>query len=160
MNKVTVFGIATLSLATLLGPVAARAGVTDGLGIWEGSGMARDAHGADLGPFSITLTRKSLGNAKIRADGKVTLGNGQVIVFWHETEDMGGGGFRTVSSNGSGGGLCFANGMCQSYEERPDGHAFATTIVRDAPDKMRVLVTELDKGRAVRFMEQSLSKKP
>jgi hypothetical protein len=50
--------------------------------------------------------------------------------------------------------------MCQSYEQRQDGHAFATTIARDTPDKIRILVTELEKGQAVRFMEQTLTKKP
>ncbi|MET0592971.1 MAG: hypothetical protein ABW133_09745, partial [Polyangiaceae bacterium] len=61
---------------------------------------------------------------------------------------------------GAGGGHCFANAMCQTYEERADGHAFATTIARDGADKLRILITELDKGKAVRVFQQTLSKKP
>ena len=106
------------------------------------------------------MTRKPLGPGKTRADGKVTLGDGQTIVFWQEYEAWAAGGYRLTSTNGSGAGRCFSNGMCQSYEQRSDGHAFATTVVGDGPDKVRVLVTELDKGQAVRFIEQTLTKKP
>jgi hypothetical protein len=135
--------------------------MTDGgLGDWEGTGTAHSVAGADLGGFSVSLRRTSATTGTVRTDGKVLLGGGQVISFWQETVDAGGGGFRLTSNHGSGGGRCFANGMCQSYEEQQDGHAFATTIVRDAPAKLRILVTELDKGRAVRYMEQTLTKKP
>ncbi len=159
MKTTSILAAASLSLLALFAP-AATAGITDGLGVWTGTGTAHAVNGADLGGFAVSVTRKSTGGAKVRADGKVTLDNGQVIVFWQEIEEAGAAGFRVTSSNGSGGGRCFANGMCQSYEQRQDGHAFATTIVRDAPDKLRLLITELDKGQAVRFIEQTLTKKP
>lgn len=132
----------------------------DSTGNWEGSGTAHAVDGTDLGTFTVSVARKANGNGKLRADGKVTLASGQVIVLWQEIEDAGAGGFRITSNNGTGGGRCFANGMCTSYEQRADGHAYATTIVRDAPDKIRLLITELDKGQAVRFMDQTLTKKP
>lgn len=151
-----------LALLGLTATHDARATIsmTDGLGTWQGSGHARNVQGTDLGRFDVVMVRKPLGPGKIRADGKVTLRDGQIIVFWHEYEDLQSGGYRLTSTNGSGAGRCFSNGMCQSYEQRSDGHAFATTIVEDGPDKIRVLVTELDKGQAVRFIEQTLTKKP
>ena len=36
----------------------------------------------------------------------------------------------------------------------------ATTIILDGPNKMRILVTELDHGQATRFICQSLTRKP
>lgn len=152
--------VATVSLIGLAAPHSARAGNADSLGSWEGTGTASEVSGKDLGTFAVSVTRKSIGVAKVRADGRVILANGQEILFWQEFEDHGASGFKLTSSNGTGGGHCFANGMCQSYEQRPDGRAFATTIAKDGADKLRVLVTELENGKATRFFQQSLSKKP
>src|SRR4051794_8476634 len=109
----------------------ASAGIADGLGQWEGSGTLLEASGKDLGGFTVSLTRRRVGAGKVRSDGKVTVAGGQEIVFWQEFQDRGPNGFDVVSSNGSGGGQCFANGMCQTYERRSDGHDFATGIVKD-----------------------------
>jgi hypothetical protein len=116
--------------------------------------------GRELGPFTITLVRKSVTASKVRADGTIRLSDGKSTTFWQEFEERGASGFSITSSNGAGGGRCFDNAMCQSYEQRADGHAFATTIVKDSPDKLRVLVTELEGGHAVRFFQQTLLKKP
>lgn len=159
MSNRTLLVTAALSLVGLIA-TPANAGIADSLGTWEGSGTASEVSGKDLGGFTVSLTRRSLGGAKVRADGQVTLASGQKIAFWQEFEDHGQKGFTLVSNNGTGGGQCFANGMCQSYEQRADGHAFATTIAKDGGDKLRVLVTELDGGKALRFYEQTLSKKP
>ena len=136
-----------------------RANTADSLGAWEGTGVASDASGKELGGFTVALVRRSVGPQKTRTEGNVTLEGGRVVEFWQETEGGGARGYRLVSNNGQGGGRCFDNGLCQTYEERAGGQAFATTIVRDG-DRMRLLVTELDKGQAVRFMHQTLTKKP
>jgi hypothetical protein len=62
-----------------------------------------------------------------------------------------------VSDRGSGGGRCFSNGLCQFYEQVPGGHAFATTLSKDSANRMRLLVTELDAGKAVRFYEETIA---
>jgi hypothetical protein len=160
MNTKALLVTTAFSFIGLLAPNSARAGITGSLGLWEGTGTASERSGKDLGVFTVSLTRKSIGNGKVRADGKVTLANGREITFWQEFEDHGPNGFRLVSNNGAGGGHCFANAMCQTYEERADGHAFATTIAKDGSDKLRILITELDQGKAVRFVQQTLSKKP
>lgn len=139
---------------------AGAAGITDGIGKWEGSGTAFEISGKDLGPFSVSLTRRSVGSAKVRSDGTITLAGGRQIAFWQEFEDHGPGGFLLVSNNGIGGGQCFVNGMCQAFEARADGHAFATTIVKDGADQVRIVVTELEQGKAVRVFQQTLLKKP
>lgn len=129
-----------------------------GVGTWEGTGESHDVSGRDLGAFKITLTRVADGPDKVRSDGKVTLADGRQITFWQETERKDSTGFRLTSSRGSGGGRCFSNGMCTMYEAR-DTQAVATTIVKDAGGALRVLVTELDNGAAVRFHAQTLLKK-
>jgi outer membrane receptor protein involved in Fe transport len=160
MNTKLLASAALVTLASLGTPTVAAAGISDGLGAWQGQGTTLAVNGADLGAFSVEVTRRSTAPGQVRTDGRVVLANGQVIVFWQESVESPSGGFHMTTNDGSGGGRCFANGMCQSYVERADGHAFATTIVRDAPDKLRILVTELDKGQAVRFIQQSLTKKP
>ena len=158
----TLIAVAALATISLVGLASApaRAGISGSLGTWEGSGTTTEVSGKDLGAFTVALTRRSIGNAKVRADGKVTLASGQEIVFWQEYEDHGPQGFKLISSNGAGGGNCFSNGLCQSYEQRADGHAFATTIAKDGTDQLRISITELDNGKAVRFIQQTLSKKP
>jgi hypothetical protein len=138
----------------------ADAAADEGLGTWEGVGLATEVDGTVVGPFTVAITRRTLAGGGVRADGKIHTGNGKDIVFWQETIQRGGGRFKVTSNLGAGGGACFANGICQSLEQRADGHAFASTIAKDGPDKVRVLVTELKDGNAVRFYAQTLVKKP
>jgi hypothetical protein len=158
--RTTTIAVIAVSTLALFAPGMTAAAITDGLGKWEGSGTASELSGKDLGPFTVAVTRKSVGNAKVRADGKITLAGGREIVFWQEFEDHGPSGFSLVTNNGAGGGQCFANGMCQTFEQRADGHAFATTIVNDGADRVRIVVTELEQGKAVRFFQETLLKKP
>jgi hypothetical protein len=158
--KTTIAFATTFCLVSCAVAQAAPTGILNGLGKWEGSGTTFDASGKDLGPFSVSLVRKSIGPSKVRGDGKITLASGQEIVFWQEFEEHGPNGFSLVSNHGSGGGQCFANGMCQTFDQAEGGHAFATTIVKDGADRIRILVTELEQGKAVRFHQETLLKKP
>jgi hypothetical protein len=107
------------------------------------------------------MTVASTAGGKIRTDGIVTLASGAKITFWQEEQDDGFGGFSLTSSNGTGGGRCFPNGMCEAYVSGADGHAFATTITIDGADELRILVTELDaSGKALGFVQETLHKSP
>jgi len=154
--------LSLLAAAGLCAPRFARADVSsaEGLGTWEGTGTTTELDGKSVGSFTIALTRTALAAGSVRADGKIHTGDGKEIVFWQETTQRGGGKYTLTSTFGAGGGSCFANSMCQSLEQRSDGHAFASTIVVDGPDRLRVLVTELKDGHAVRFHAQTLTKKP
>ncbi len=159
----TVASLSLLAAAAVCGPhlavADARADGPDGLGTWEGSGTTTEIDGKPSTPFTVVLTRSATTSGAVRADGKIKLSDGKEVVFWQETTEKPGGRFRLVSSLGAGGGCCFANGMCQSLEEREDGRGFASTIAKDGTDKIRVLVTELQGGRAVRFHAQTLAKR-
>ncbi len=151
--------VTTLSCCLLGISGSANSTPSQGLGTWEGSGTATDVSGRELGGFSVSVTRKPLANGKVRADASITLANGTNMTFWQEFETRGPGAFHLVSSHGTGGGRCFANGMCQTLEQTPDGHGYATTIVPDGNGKLRILITELDDGSPLRFFQQTLYKK-
>jgi hypothetical protein len=158
--KTNITFFATVCLLLSCAARDADAGILQGLGNWEGSGTAFDVSGKDLGAFSVSLTRRSIGPSKVRGDGKITLAGGQQITFWQEFEDRGPSGFTIVSNNGTGHGQCFANGMCQSIDQNPDGHAFATSIANDGADRVRILVIEMEQGKTVRFYQETLLRKP
>ena len=63
------------------------------------------------------------------------------------------------TNRGKGGGYCFSEGVCQTYEDAGDGKAFSTTLIVDGPNRLRLLTTELLHGKAVRFMRQTLVKR-
>jgi len=151
---------ATLSLAALSISSSGRSATGDqGIGTWEGAGTVSEVSGRDLGGFTVTVTRKLMSDSKVRADGVIILASGRRMTFWQEFENTRPHAFRLVSDRGTGGGECFANGLCQSIEQSADGHAFATTIAPDGENRLRILITELDKGQAVRFFQQTLRKK-
>ena len=152
----TLLALVTL-FVSLSATTVAFADAPMGTGTWEGSGTAVQRDGKKLGAFDVTITRKEAGERRVRADGTIKLANGQEIHFWQEFEGTKEG-FHIVSDRGNGGGRCFDNGMCQTYEEAKDGHAFATSLTKDEGGQLRLVTTELDHGKAVKFFYQTLRK--
>ena len=134
----------------------AKAGLLDGLGTWQGTGAVFDSQGREAGSFTVELIRTAPDTQTVETRGSITMSTGEVIPVNQKTT-VRGNGFRIESNHGTGGGACFGAGICQSYEDAGNGKAFATTIVVDAPDRLRILVTELNQGQAVRFFRQSLT---
>jgi hypothetical protein len=153
MNKIKL--IALLVGVTLGGK--AQAGITDGVGTWKGSGTTFDAGGQELGDFTVEMVRTAINAHTVEGRGKVVLATGEVITFRQRMTEHGNS-FSMETDRGRGGGHCFGGGLCTSYEDLGGGKAYATTIVVDNASKIRVLVTELANGRAIRFMRQSLTK--
>ncbi len=161
LSTLVSLGLSALCSVVLFGAVAAAAPFPAATaGEWDGTGLVRAVDGTDQGTFTIHMIRSALTATKTRQDGEVTLPDGRKITFWQEMENHGGRGYSLVSNKGTGGGHCFSNAMCQFYEAvTGTSQAFATTVSLDGADKMRIVVTELDAGKAVRFIEQSLSKR-
>jgi hypothetical protein len=143
----------------LIALVAPRAHAADGLGTWEGSGTTYNAQGGKLGTFALSLTRKQVGD-DVRIDGAAVLADGRQFNFWEEDAKDGTSGYQVRSSNGSGHGGCFSNGVCQSYRQGDDGHALATTIVVDSPDQVRVTEVVFDKQQITQYREETLKRQP
>lgn len=136
-----------------------HARITEGTGHWTGKGSVIAVDGQDLGEFSVEVDRTAVDARTVDVKGKVTLATGQVIEFTERQIAGDKGGFLIESSHGKGGGRCFGDGLCQSYVETGADTARATYITVDGNDKLRVLITELDHGRAVRFIRQTLTRK-
>jgi len=147
-----------LLLLPLLISTPAWAG-PEGLGHWQGAGTSYAPDGTELGDFTVDLERSAIDDHTVEVRGQVTLASGQVVSF-NERQIMNShGGYLTESHRGKGRGRCFAEDFCQEYQELGDDKARATTIVIDGPGKIRVLITELDHGRAMRFIRQALTRK-
>jgi len=159
MNKASLL-LPLAALLTVPGISAADVSATDGLGTWEGTGIASDVSGSQQNPFTVSIVRRSTAANVVRTDGTMHMKDGKDVTFWDEHVEKAGGTCTVTGSLGSGGGRCFQNHMCQLYVDRGDGHAFATTIAIDSGTQMRVLVTELENGKASRFFSQQLVKKP
>ncbi|MBI3535480.1 MAG: hypothetical protein HY072_08375 [Deltaproteobacteria bacterium] len=68
-------------------------------------------------------------------------------------------GWKSECDHGNGGGYCFGEGLCISYETDTAGQAFTTTIIMDGQSDMRLMRTELHNDKAVRFFREKLHKK-
>jgi hypothetical protein len=150
--------MAGLLTSTVLLGNAADADMLDGLGQWQGQGTQYDPSGRATGDFTVQLTRTSVGPRTVQTRGTITLPNGQVLPFESRitTNESG---FVSESARGSGTGHCFGGDLCHSYEESGKGKATAMTIVIDGPDSIRILTTDLEQGRPVRYTRQALTKK-
>jgi hypothetical protein len=137
----------------------ARADMLEGLGNWHGSGAVLGANGRAEGTFKVALTRAAAGPGSVSTSGQVELASGQVIPFAQTVTVGEDGKFSLDSDRGRGAGFCLGAGLCQSYEDRGNSTGAYTLIVIDSPDTIRIVITELDRGRAVRFIRQTLTQR-
>lgn len=136
----------------------AQADMLAGLGDWEGDGTLFSPEGRALQEFRVELTRSAAGPDSVETSGKVTLANGQTFPFSQRltgTAD----GFRIESARGKGQGHCVSANVCYSSETDGAGNSSSTTVLVDAPDRLRLLVTEFEAGRPVRVTWQNLRKR-
>jgi hypothetical protein len=146
-----------LTLCLVLSGVAA-ANPLGGIGTWRGSGTVFDTAGREVGSFKVELARTAVDANIVEAKGQVTFENGQRFPIEQRITSHGGNTFKLETPSGKGGGLCVGEGLCQSYEDVGGDKAYATTLVIDGRDRMRLITTELDHGRAVRFTRQALER--
>jgi hypothetical protein len=137
----------------------ARADMLGGLGEWQGSGSVFGPDGRAEAEFKVSLTRSAAGPRSVDTRGKIELDSGQVIPFAQKTTVGDDGKFSLDSERGQGAGFCLGAGLCQSYEDRGDSTGTYTVIAIDGPKTIRMLITEVDHGRAVRFIRQTLTKR-
>ena len=135
---------------------AARA--ASGPVLWQGKGATFNRNREQTSEYRIEVYRTEVDGTKGLSQAKVYLSNGTLI--FNETCET------TKTKTGwisdckvrKGGGYCFGDGLCMDYTEDQNQHGFATTIIMDGPNSMRLLRTELVKGQAVRFFREKLER--
>ena len=156
LKKSVVAMVVGMTMTGLTSGVAI-AGIIDGAGTYTGAGATFSRDGVEITPYQIEMVRTAVGDKTLESRGKITLPNGQVHEFFQrltETER----GFYIESDHGNGGGYCFGEGLCQSYIG-DQAHGFAIAIALDGSTSFRAMITELENGRAVRFIREKLTKK-
>ncbi len=125
---------------------------------WQGPGSTFDLQGQVTSSYELTVENtKNEG----QTDTRVTIAfpDGRKIekqcLMTEKTKES----WTVQCDHGNGGGQCFGEGLCISYEADANGHAFATTIIVDGENDMRLLRTELQDGKAVRFFREKLQRK-
>jgi hypothetical protein len=144
-----------LLIAGLLVSSSSFAASTD---VWEGPGALFDVKGNPTGTYQLVVENNKTDSLTL-TNIVITLPDGSTQkeqCTMTETSDRG---WVSKCGFGSGGGSCFGDGMCIDYEADSSGHAFATTLVMDGANDMRLLRTELQDGKAVRFYREKLHKK-
>ena len=123
---------------------------------WTGPGEIFNMKGESLQTYNLVVKNTPQENGTILSEVKIDLPDGSII---NQKCDIthGQNGWSTVCENSSGGGRCYGEGLCQSYTVDGD-KAFATTIVMDGENSMRLLRTELHNGEAVRIFREKLNK--
>ena len=124
--------------------------------IWQGSGELFNIQGNVIGKYSLAIENTIISDTKTRRNVTITAADGRV----EKIKCMvvkGAKGWSSDCSNGHGGGQCFGEGLCHSYVKKGN-KAYATTIVMDGPNEMRLLRTELVNGKATHIFREKMQK--
>lgn len=124
--------------------------------VWQGTGQLFSAEGKAAGAYRLELVRKRAEDGLLQTV-RVFLPDGQIQTLQCEITEEGEA-WSSVCGHGRGGGRCFGDGLCLDYLTDDKGRAFATTIVFDDDDSMRLLRTELLRGEAIRFYREKLER--
>jgi hypothetical protein len=138
--------------------LAAQHGFASTTDTWVGPGSTFDLKGAQVSTYELIVENIKTGN-QTQSTITINLPTGKTEKLTCSSTDLGKEGWKSACAQTKGGGNCFGEGLCISYEEDAAGTAFATTIVMDGPSDMRLLRTELHHGMAVRFFREKLHKK-
>jgi hypothetical protein len=150
MNARILASMAVLAVGSLSSAEPSR-----GLGKWKGEGATFDTQGQAVGTFTVELTRTAIDADTIEMNGTVALSNGRSIPLRQRSTHRDNT-FTLESNQGKGAGVCVGRGLCESYHGEGN-RFFATTVVMDSPGSMRLLITELENGKAVRFIRENLT---
>jgi hypothetical protein len=126
--------------------------------IWEGPGTQFDAHGKATGNYNLVVQNVTTGT-QIQSTVTITLADGTVKTEQCQITNDSAGGWKSLCGTFQGGGGCFGEGMCASYEADANGHAFATNVAIDGASDLRMLRTELQNGQATGFYREKLHKR-
>jgi hypothetical protein len=155
-----VFGVAAVSMA-FFGAVIASAGITGSAGTWEGAGAVFNIDGTQLSTFTVEVVNTAIDEHDVVSQVTIGLPDGSQKQFKQTMRDTDHG-FTITSDDGNGGGYCLGDGLCMSYVGTDDGHGNtsgdAVTIILDGNYSERVLITQLQNGKATQLIREHLVK--
>ena len=126
--------------------------------VWEGSGILFNEKVEQIGSYTLVVENTKT-SRQIQSYVAVSLPDGKIIKQQCLMTESKEGTWNSKCDHGAGGGQCFGNGLCMSYEKDSKGKAYATTIIKDGNSDMRLLRTELQDGKPVHFFREKLHKR-
>jgi hypothetical protein len=123
--------------------------------VWKGSGTLFDRKRNAIAEYRLEMYRTTVSPTVQLREVRVYLPGGRLKKMTCRTRNTDKG-WTSDCGESRGGGACFGDGLCIDYAVEEGGRAFATTIVMDGKDTMRLLRTELVHGKAVRFFRERL----
>jgi hypothetical protein len=127
---------------------------------WNGTGTLYDHDRNVVGTYSVQVDVQPGSDADTaHTVVKVTEQDGTIFNQICDQKEGDNRWTKTCDDGGSGGGYLFDNGLGADYYRAADGKAYATTIVFDGANKMRMERTELDaNGQALHFYSETYTK--
>lgn len=122
---------------------------------YSGQGALFSIAGKKLGDYHLEYRREPLSRTSYRQTVTVKIPKKQPITL-RCTVSVDGERWRTECGQRKGGGYCLGEGLCLDYITDDQHNAYATTIIKDGPNQMRMFRTELRKGKAVRVYRERL----
>jgi hypothetical protein len=157
LNETNETGENMKKLLITLALIASQSGFA-ATSVWEGPGLLFDANGNPAGHYNVLVERTKSGN-QVKSSITVKLPDGTTQQHQCLATESAENRWKSTCDHGKGGGSCFGDGLCISYEEDGNGKSYATTIIFDGPSQMRLLRTELRNGQAFRFFREKLYKR-
>ncbi len=151
--------ICSFVFATLIGSAPEAMGETTTKEVWKGSGAVFDQNGKQLASYELEVSIEEKSPGLRNRLVKVTMADGsvdEIVCSMRGDDDAWSVSCESDATTTKGGGYCFGEGLCQEYEEVSPTHAFATTVIEDDDNGLRLMRTELRNGVAVAFYREKL----
>jgi hypothetical protein len=146
--------LTTLTSLWLASPLAFSA---PALEVWSGQGNAYDEERNLVGTFKIRIDNTEISEQESESRVVILTDDGDSSEWTCRIIKVENRWQKNCDNGFSGGGYYLDSGLITEYSTKGD-EAFATTVVLDSEDQMRVLVTHLDFGNAKAFYTQTLVK--
>lgn len=128
--------------------------------LWQGQGQLSDIRGKIIGNYSVSVSIEQLSAASERVKVEVVAANGAIVhkdtCLTFKSEK----GWKKECDGGTSSGTMYAPqfGLGMDYYVAKDGLAYATNIILDGENEMRLLRTELNNGQATRVFAEKLTR--
>ena len=125
---------------------------------WVGSGTMYSPDREPMATYDVVVEQSAPVAGQITSNIEVTDESGDVMTLTCDVFMFTKAWRKTCSDGQEGGGYSFDLGMATEYTNLPDGRSFATTLINDSEDAIRILRTELLGDTVLSFAVESYTK--